>query len=275
MNSSEDISISNPDPASGGTDGQTVSEIKENAKGYFATQLRCVTKDDYIARILNLPAKFGNIAKAYVERAEDRNTLRIRTLSYNQNRQLVQTPLLVFNNLRTYLEQFRMINDILDFGFALDGTGSDVAFSGHYINFGVNFVINSDRRFNSTDVKLEVMDTIKDFFRIEKMQFRQPINLNDLQYNILSLDGVIGIKELKLFQNGAELGEDSEVSRTLFQLDSDGTSLTGEAGYGFQYSFGSIEDGGSLSAENIILPPVTPAVFELRNPNRDIYGRVI
>ena len=275
LNSSEDISISNPDPASGGTDGQTVSEIKENAKGYFATQLRCVTKDDYIARILNLPAKFGNIAKAYVERAEDRNTLRIRTLSYNQNRQLVQTPLLVFNNLRTYLEQFRMINDILDFGFALDGTGSDVAFSGHYINFGVNFVINSDRRFNSTDVKLEVMDTIKDFFRIEKMQFRQPINLNDLQYNILSLDGVIGIKELKLFQNGAELGEDSEVSRTLFQLDSDGTSLTGEAGYGFQYSFGSIEDGGSLSAENIILPPVTPAVFELRNPNRDIYGRVI
>ena len=103
MNSSEDISISNPDPASGGTDGQTVSDIKENAKGYFATQLRCVTKDDYIARILNLPAKFGNIAKAYVERAEDRNTLRIRTLSYNQNRQLVQTPLLVFNNLRTYI----------------------------------------------------------------------------------------------------------------------------------------------------------------------------
>ena len=50
LNSSEDISISNPDPASGGTDGQTVSEIKENAKGYFATQLRCVTKDDYIAR---------------------------------------------------------------------------------------------------------------------------------------------------------------------------------------------------------------------------------
>ena len=58
-----------------------------------------MTKDDYIARLLNLPAKCGNIAKAYVERAEDRNTLRIRTLSYNQNRQLVQTPLLVFNNL--------------------------------------------------------------------------------------------------------------------------------------------------------------------------------
>ena len=272
LNSNEAITVTNDEPASGGTDGETITEIKENAKTFFASQMRCVTREDYQARILNLPAKFGNIAKAQVVRLNDISGLKIYTLSYDQQRRLTQTPMIVLNNLRLYLEQFRMINDALDFGFATqDGT----AFSGYKINFGVNFVINSDRRFNSTDVKLEVMDTIKDFFRIEKMQFRQPINLNDLQYNILSLDGVIGIKELKLFQNGAELGEDSEVSRTLFQLDSDGTSLTGEAGYGFQYSFGSIEDGGSLSAENIILPPVTPAVFELRNPNRDIYGRVI
>ena len=275
LNSSETINVNNEEPASGGTDGQTVKEIKENAKTYFSTQLRCVTKEDYTARILNLPAKFGNIAKAYIERGGDRNTLNIRTLSYNQNRQLVQTPLLVFNNLRTYLEQFRMINDILDFGFSLDGTGTDVNFSGHYINFGVNFVINTDRRFNPTDVKLETIDVIKDFFRIEKMQFRQTINMNDLQYNILGLDGVIGIKELRLFQSGTELGEDANVSRDLFRFDFDGAVINNVPGYGFQYPFGASEDGGALSKDNIIIPSVTPAVFELRNPNRDIYGRVI
>ena len=275
LNSSETINVNNEEPASGGTDGQTVKEIKENAKTYFSTQLRCVTKEDYTARILNLPAKFGNIAKAYIERGGDRNTLNIRTLSYNQNRQLVQTPLLVFNNLRTYLEQFRMINDILDFGFSLDGTGTDVNYSGHYINFGVNFVINTDRRFNPTDVKLETIDVIKDFFRIEKMQFRQTINMNDLQYNILGLDGVIGIKELRLFQSGTELGEDANVSRDLFRFDFDGNVINNVPGYGFQYPFGTSEEGGALSKDNIIIPSVTPAVFELRNPNRDIYGRVI
>ena len=275
LNSTEAITVTNPEPGSGGTDGQTVKEIKENAKGYFATQLRCVTKEDYTARILNLPAKFGNIAKAYIERGPDRNTLNIRTLSYNQNGQLVQTPLLVFNNLRTYLEQFRMINDIIDFGFTLDGSGTDVVYSGHYINFGVNFVINTDRRFNPVDVKLQTIDVIKDFFRIEKMQFRQPINMNDLQYNILGLDGVIGVKELRLFQSGAELGEDASVDRNLYRLDNDGTVINNIPGYGFQYSFGSSEDGGSLSSEGLIIPSVTPAVFELRNPNRDIYGRVI
>ena len=57
------ISVTNDEPASGGTDGETITEIKENAKTFFASQLRCVTREDYQARILNLPAKFGNIAK--------------------------------------------------------------------------------------------------------------------------------------------------------------------------------------------------------------------
>ena len=110
-------SITNLEPAGGGTDGQTVDEIRENAKTHFASQLRCVTREDYQARILNLPAKFGNIAKCYVHRLDDISGLKIYTLSYNQNRQLTQTPLLALNNLRTYLEQFRMINDSLDFCF--------------------------------------------------------------------------------------------------------------------------------------------------------------
>ena len=43
----------------------------------------------------------------------------------------------------------------------------------------------------------------------------------------------------------------------------------GESGYGFQYEFeASLENG-------IYRPSLTPSVFELRNPNRDIYGKVI
>ena len=58
-------------------------------------------------------------------------------------------------------------------------------------------------------------------------------------------------------------------------FDFDGAVINNVPGYGFQYPFGASEDGGALSKDNIIIPSVTPAVFELRNPNRDIYGRVI
>jgi hypothetical protein len=258
------ISVTNDEPSVGGTDGQTVDEIRNNASAFFATQLRCVTKEDYTARIQSIPVKFGSIAKAYVERL-DSGTLLVSTLSYNQNKQLVQTPQLVLQNIATYLNQFRMINDQVDFGVTL----KENLFSGYIINFGVRFIINGDRRSNPTEVKLNVIQVIKDFFKVEKMQFRQSINLNDLQYNILGLDGVIGIKELSLFQSR---GPDSDyaANRNMASFQGDGDSISGgESGYGFQYEFdGALVDG-------IIKPSVTPSVFELKNPNQDIYGKVI
>ena len=256
------ITVTNDEPSTGGTDGQTVEEIRHNAKAYFSSQNRCVTRQDYQARILNLPAKFGNIAKCYVERVDDTGGLFVSTLSYNQNKQLVQTPELVLRNIMTYLNQYRMINDQLDFGFTL----SDTLFSGYNINFGVKFEVNSDRRVNPSDVKIEVINTIKNFFKVERMQFRQSINMNDLQYNILGIEGVIGIKELKLFQNGNDFG----ISRNMANYQADGDVISnGESDYGFEYSFSGAEENG------IIRPSLTPSVFELRDPDRDIYGKVI
>ena len=255
------ITVTNDEPATGGTDGQTVEEIRHNAKAFFSSQNRCVTRQDYQARILNLPAKFGNIAKCYVERVDDDGGLFVSTLSYNQNKQLVQTPELVLKNIKTYLNQYRMINDHLDFGFTLDVSGVDVLFSGYKVNFGVEFEVNSDRRVNPSDVKIQVINTIKDFFKIERMQFRQSINMNDLQYNILGLEGVIGIKKLNLFQVGHD--------RNMAYYQADGDTASGESGYGFQYEFNnSLVDG-------IYRPSLTPSVFELRNPNQDIYGKVV
>ena len=229
--------------------------------------MRCVTREDYVARILNLPAKFGNIAKAYVVRLNDISGLTLYTLSYNQRRQLVQTPPLVLNNLRMYLEQFRMINDALDFGFELPGG----QFSGYKINFGVYFEITADRRFNKSDVKLEVIQCIKNYFKTDKMQFAQAINLGELKYEILGKDGVIGCNQLKIFQSTGEIdgfSSQSSTNRDLFTFDNEGNS-NGNIGYGWSYAF------HNALQNDIIRPSATPSVFELRNPNTDIYGRVI
>ena len=280
INSSEDIVVTNEQPASGGTDGETITVIKENAKTFFASQLRCVTREDYQARILNLPAKFGNIAKASVARLNDISGLKIYTLSYDRRRRLTKTPLVVLNNLRMYLEQFRMINDALDFGVDLnnvDPSDSDYdgtkIHSGYKINFGVYFEVNADRRFNPTDVKLTVVDCIKEFFIIDKMQFSQAININDLKYEILGKDGVIGIRKLQLFQdteNIEEFNASGNNRRVLARVNATGDTLpVGTDGYGFQYDF------QSATVNDIVRPSKTPSVFELRDHNNDIYGRVI
>ena len=255
------ITVTNEDASSGGTDGQTVEEIRNNASSFFASQMRCVTKEDYQSRILSLPQKFGSIAKCIVERL-DGGALLVHTLSYNQNKQLVQTPQLVLQNIGTYINHYRMINDQVGFGFTLN----DTLFSGYVVNFGVRFVVNYDRRSNPTEVKLNVIQVIKDFFKIEKMQFGQAINMNDLQYNILGLDGVIGIKELKLFQDG---NNEYASGRQLYYYKGDGEVIGTDSNYGFKYNFdNALRDG-------IYRPSVSSSVFELKNPNQDIYGKVI
>ena len=145
-------------------------------------------------------------------------------------------------------------------------------FSGYKINFGVRFIVNYVRRSNPTEVKLKVIDVIKNFFRVEKMQFRQSINMNDLQYNILGLDGVIGIKELKLFQDGTS---EYASGRKLYYYKGDGEVIGTDSNYGFKYNFDNADTGTNDYVHSLIRPSVTPSVFELRNPNQDIYGKVI
>ena len=47
---------------------EVFEEIRYRTMGHISTQNRCVTKEDYEARTLNMPAKFGNIAKIYASR---------------------------------------------------------------------------------------------------------------------------------------------------------------------------------------------------------------
>jgi len=60
------VAVNNPTAATGGGDGDTVQELRMNTLAQFPTQMRAVTQQDYMARTLSMPAKFGKISKAYV-----------------------------------------------------------------------------------------------------------------------------------------------------------------------------------------------------------------
>ena len=60
--------VTNLEPARGGQSQESVEEIRKNAQANFTTQRRCVTREDYKARVLSMPGKFGAIAKVSVRR---------------------------------------------------------------------------------------------------------------------------------------------------------------------------------------------------------------
>ena len=77
---------------------------------------------------------------------------------------------------------------------------------------------------------------------------------------------------LKLFQNSSNIENfpSTATVRRLSYYQGDGTLVTnGESGYGFGYEF------GNATVDDIVRPSATPAVFELRNAAKEIYGRVV
>ena len=100
------ITCTNVEQATGGTAGETAEEIRHRSISHISTQNRCVTKDDYEARVLSMPAKFGNIAKVYCTRAGDIRTHdRVKTSNtVNKLREILRLNYDMFNPGKTEAE---------------------------------------------------------------------------------------------------------------------------------------------------------------------------
>tara|TARA_R100001079_G_scaffold110589_2_gene86576 strand:+ start:3072 stop:5321 length:2250 start_codon:yes stop_codon:yes gene_type:complete len=358
------INANNATPARGGRDEESTEEIREKARAFFSTQNRCVTKEDYEARVLNIPSKFGNIAKVYVSRenldveyydiqaskqnieneltqlndqlANIQSTLtseevtqveidfvveritamlgysgasnnisrllteipdsvldnpanlgaiNIHILAYDKNKQLVGNPVaeqlgtadsipfILKNNIKQYLDNFRILTDFINI------------IDGFIINFGVFFDVVAHKYADKNQVKLLCIQKIKDYFKIEKMQFSQPIFTPKLEYELMQIDGVLSVNHVTISQyedykvsSDDKPSFDSPLYRYSFdetendglggyQIDGGGTN-----GYGFKYDFSP----GEAFVDGVILPPSpkNPGVFELKNPNQNIKGVV-
>ena len=237
------LAATNPEAASGGGDGDTIEEIRQNSMMNFSTQLRNVTQDDYLVRAMSMPAIYGNIAKAFIEptkiknlsAGESNSILDLYILTFDINRNLTSASPALKQNLITYLSQYRMLNDSINIKDA------------YVINIGVSFDIIVLPNYVSTDVIARCIGTLQTFFNVSNWQINQPIILRDLYVLLDRIEGVQTVKTIDI------------------------TNKTGiELGYS-QYSY----DIKGATSNNVIYPSLDPMIFEIKYPNTDIQGRVV
>lgn len=229
--------------ADGGGDGDTVEEIRQNAMANFSSQLRNVTQDDYLVRALSMPAKYGVVAKAYIEPSkrvsmsagESNSVLDLYVLSYNADKTLRTTSAALKQNITTYLSQYRMIGDAVNIR------------DGFIINIGVNFEIIVLPDYNNNEVLIKCIDALKTYFAIDNWSINQPIVMRELY---ILLDKITGVQTVKSIQI---------------------TNLVGEnIGYS-PYAY----DINAATSANVIYPSLDPSIFEVKYPNQDIQGKVV
>jgi hypothetical protein len=242
------IAIDNTNPASGAKNLDTLQDIKNNAMANFATQNRLVTREDYIIRAYSMPPRFGSVSKAYIvpddqlsqqsleeQRIANPLALNMYVLGFNSTKQLIPLNKAIKENLKTYLDYYRILTDAVNIKDAF------------IINIGLDFEISVLSNYNSNEVLLKCIESLKTYFDIDRWQINQPIIKSDVLNrlgNVKGVQNVVGV----LFKN-------------LYNSTQN-------------YS-GNIYDITTATKQGVIYPSLDPSIFEVKFPNQDIKGRVV
>lgn len=233
------LAVNNLDPATGGRNGDSLEEIKQNSLKSFAAQQRTITAEDYTVRALSMPSDYGIISKLDVRQSDASestiNTLQMYVLGENNEGQFTTLSDAVKNNLRTYLNQYKIIGDNVEIKDAF------------IVNIGIQFEIIVLPNYNNNQVILDCINELKNYFNNPNQQINQPIILREIY---ILLDKVKGVQTVK----------------TIDITNLSDTSL----GYS-QYAY----DMEGATINNVIYPSIDSMIFEVKYPDQDIKGRVV
>ncbi len=233
----DSLAVANPNAASGGGDGDSTEELRQNIISSYGSQMRNVTLDDYLVRALSMPSEYGKVAKAYIENSkvssENNSVLDLYVLGFDLDKKLTAPTDALKTNLRTYLSQYKVIGDSVRIKEAFP------------INLGIDFEIIALPNFNSNEVLRNCISTLQTYFNIDNWQVNEPIILRDVYAQLDNVQGVQTVKNIEF------------------------TNKTGGSYSNYKY------DVVGAMINNVIYPSIDPMVFEVKYPNSDITGKVV
>jgi hypothetical protein len=237
--------ITNPNPAVGGRDGDTIEEIRLNTLQSFSSQDRAVTKEDYAVRSLSMPPQYGTVAKAFVTQELTNNpdldplidknplALSLYVLGYDSNKNLQVIPSVLQNNLKTYIQTYRIATDAINIKNAF------------IVNIGLNFDITVVPGFNNREILNNCLLGLKEYFSIDRWQINQSIKISEIYAVLLKIKGVQSVLKVEI-------------------VNKQGGSYS-PYGYDIQ----------GATKSNTIYPSMDPSIFEVKYPDQDIKGRIV
>tara|TARA_R110002074_G_scaffold129653_1_gene270889 strand:- start:6999 stop:8795 length:1797 start_codon:yes stop_codon:yes gene_type:complete len=159
------IEVYNGEPIIGDVMEPTSEELRIRTLDSFATQNRAVTQKDYEAMVYAMPTKYGAIKRCKITRDPDsfKRNLNLYILSENADGTLTTANATLKQNLKTWLNSVKMINDTIDI------------IDGRIINLAIDFKVVADTDRNKYDVLDACINALK-------TKFSQPLLLGESFY---------------------------------------------------------------------------------------------
>jgi hypothetical protein len=181
------IESTNEEPILGDISLPSVDEFKIRVMNSYASQNRAVTKQDYEALCYKMPPMFGMLKRVRAERDSDsfKRNINLHVISEDEYGKLIQSNSAIKENLKTWLNKNRMINDTIDI---LD---ADI------VNFGIEFEVVAELTEDKREVLSNAIFEVKqEFSRLRDIG--EPLFITDIYKALKKAKGVLDVTEVKV-----------------------------------------------------------------------------
>ena len=226
------VEVYNEETITGDSTEITGEELKTRAKAYYATQNRAVTKQDYESLVYNMPSKFGFVKRVKIVNDPSATNKRIAmyVLSEDQDGKLTAANSTLKNNLKTWLSNYKGMNDIIDI------------FDAKVVNFSIDFSILADRNKDTRDVMFAAIEEIKEYFK-DTAYIGEPIYLSNI-YDVLNkTTGVVDVKKVSIFPKTGD-NYSSDTFDFDLMMSKDGTYLKAPKNVVFELKYPNLDIKG-------------------------------
>ena len=194
----QSLEIDNEKSIQGDVSFPTSRELKERIKDHWPTQNRAVTKRDYVSMAYAMPARFGKVKRASI--VQDKNSfkrnLNMYVVSENGLGQLETSNLALKNNLKVWLNRFKMINDTLSI------------IDANIVNLGVDFTVVSEPGRNKAAVLTNCVIALRKKL-IAKQDIGEPFQISQIYKTLNAVDGVTDTVDVRVARKSGGLYSDS------------------------------------------------------------------
>ncbi len=231
------VSVRNKKKAIGGLDAPTPEDLKELIPLLRSAQSRIVTKPDLLSRVYTMPSDFGRVFRA-AARATPNNPLstQLYVICKDADDRLDFASDALKDNLKTYLNGYRMISDAIDIVDA------------RIVNIKLTYEVTVDLAMNKKTVLQLVNTKLRKFFNVKNFHIDQPIVLSDIDNLIYNTNGVVSVNSVRV-ENVNNLVDGRMYSEIYHDLQ-------------------------NFTHRGVIIPP-PGGIYELKYSDDDILGKAV
>lgn len=207
------LEVSNESPIVGDITFPNSEELKHKILDTYATQNRAVTSKDYESIVYNMPPNFGAVKRCKIVQDNDsfKRNLNMYVISENENSTLIQTPDTIKTNIKTWIQNKKMVNDTVDI---LDA---------YIYNIGITFSLVSEEGYNKYSVLQACIEALKQEYQIPQ-EIGEKFSISNVYHVLKQVDGVLDVESVKVIsKNGGNYSDNTFNIRT--NLTPDGRYL--------------------------------------------------